>query len=382
MIKKKTILILPRWYPNVTDIQLGSFIQQQAILLKDSFTIHVIYVQAIAEITSKNQKFEVTQTTENGIDERLVYFKQSKGIFRKIINAQRYKKAQEIAFNLDPINPDLCHVHVPYRSGFLALKLNKSGVPFVITEHWSGHLNGEFDKKNVADKKLYDSFLRKAAGISTVSQLLRDSFKKNTGFDSEVIPNFIQAGTPLVNFTSEKIELLCVADLVDETKNISGLLTAFAEARKKNNKLKLTIIGGGPDENILLKLANDLGLEDDCHFTGRKSFNQVQESYAKCHFYICNSNFETFGMAVAESLSAGKPVICTDCGGPTEYLSNENSLVIATRNDSQLTDAILHMADSFSEYNAELVSRDLLVRFGAETVREKLVTFYKKAFND
>jgi hypothetical protein len=47
---KKNILILPRWYPNKEDIQLGNFIRQQALLLKDDFAIYVIYVQADSKL--------------------------------------------------------------------------------------------------------------------------------------------------------------------------------------------------------------------------------------------------------------------------------------------------------------------------------------------
>jgi hypothetical protein len=69
-----------------------------------------------------------------------------------------------------------------------SFKLQKTGIPFVVTEHWSGHLTGEYEEKNSADKTLYKQVLQKASGIATVSKLLRDKFKENTGFDSIVIP--------------------------------------------------------------------------------------------------------------------------------------------------------------------------------------------------
>ena len=199
---KQHILILPRWYPNKTDVQLGSFIQQQAILLKDQFHIHVIYVQAIENL---NQTFDIESSDENGIDEQIVYFKSAKGPLKKVINARRYKKAQQLAFILDPYTPALCHIHVPYRSAFLALKLHKSGIPYVITEHWSGHITGEYEQKNSADKKLLKVVLTNAKRIATVSQLLREKFKANTGFDSEVIPNLINVPESNVSADSEKI---------------------------------------------------------------------------------------------------------------------------------------------------------------------------------
>src|SRR5690606_25043549 len=99
---------LPRWYPNKTDVQLGSFIQQQAVLLKEEFNVHVIYVQAI---NGQGQTFDIVSSKQNGIDEQIVYFKQATGPLKKIINARRYKKAQQLAFILDPYTPALCHIH-------------------------------------------------------------------------------------------------------------------------------------------------------------------------------------------------------------------------------------------------------------------------------
>ena len=90
---KKSILILPRWYPNKEDIQLGNFIRQQALLLKDDFAISVIYVQADSKLKTE---FEILENTSEGIHEIIVHFKQGNGVFGKLINARRYKKAQQL----------------------------------------------------------------------------------------------------------------------------------------------------------------------------------------------------------------------------------------------------------------------------------------------
>ncbi|MEX1001172.1 MAG: glycosyltransferase [Crocinitomicaceae bacterium] len=373
MADKKHILILPRWYPNKTDIQLGTFIEEQALLMKDDFHVHLIYVQALDDM---NQQFKIQADSSKGIDERIVYFKSASGPFRKLINLRRYRKAQQMAYVLEPFEPVLCHVHVPYRPAMLALKLNKKGVPFVITEHWSGHLTAAYDQKNSADKKLYKKVLKKAAGIATVSQLLQAKFKENTGFDSIVIPNLIQQADTGLSANSEKIELLSVADLTDRVKNISGLIEAFYEAHQQNKQLQLTIIGGGPDAAYLKKLIAEKNLNEEVVMRGRLSHDEVLSAYQNCDFYVCNSNFETFGMAVAEALAAGKPVISTRCGGPQEFLSEENSIVIPTKDQTALSIGILKMAEDYKNYDQKAISRQIMDRFGANTVRKKLSEFY------
>ena len=254
---KKSVLVLPRWYPNKTDIQLGTFIQQQAQLMATDFDMSVIYVQADS---NANELFTVEESTKNNVKEVLVYFKSGNGIFSKIINAKRYKKAQQIGFEKLNKKIDLCHVHVPYRSAFLALRLQaKNKTPFVITEHWSGHLNGDFAKKNTADKALYKKVARKAKNITCVSKILQKHFIQNTGLSAEVIPNSItstkvrsttteETATGIVTAsTSKKINILSVADFNNDVKNITGLLDAFKSAHQKNTSLTLTLIGGGTD---------------------------------------------------------------------------------------------------------------------------------------
>lgn len=362
------------------DVQLGTFIRQQALLLKDEFHIHVIYVQAYE---SQKQQYDMIFTDEDDIDERIVYFKRATGPLRKVSNAKRYQKAQEKALEESPFTPDLCHVHVPYRSAFLALKLQKSGIPFVITEHWSGHLTGEFDEKNAADKSLYKQVLQKASGIATVSQLLREKFKANTGFDSIVIPNYIKKSTIEISEKPDDfINILTVSDLVNSVKNVSGLILAFKEALEENSKLRLTVIGGGPDEENIKQLASQLELGGHLILKGRLEHKRVLDAMPYCDFYICNSNFETFGMGVAEALIKGKPVISTRCGGPEEFCDSTNSILIEPGNGEELKNAILEMAGSFESYESDAISKRIQDKYGAEAVKQQLKSFYLSAIND
>lgn len=348
--------------------------------MKDEFAISVIYVQADSNLKTD---FEIVETTRNGIHEIIVYFKSGNGIFGKIINARRYKKAQQVGFEKIRGVVNLCHVHVPYRPAFLALQLKKEkSIPFVVTEHWSGHLTGEYHKKNTTDKTIYKSVLKKASAISCVSHLLAAKFKQNTGFDSVVIPNYIEVNLQQsVKSSDNLIHVLSVSDLVDDVKNISGLLHAFSTAVKQNNSLYLTLVGGGPDEEKIKNLVSTLHLTKSVSLKGRLSHEDVLKEMQNCDFYICNSNFETFGMTVAEALSAGKPVICSRCGGPEEFLNSENSILVDTKNNQHLSDAILKMATTFKNFDTHKLSHEMEIKFGKEAVKKMWKAFYEEGFN-
>jgi glycosyltransferase involved in cell wall biosynthesis len=378
----KNLLILPRWYPNKTDIQLGIFIQRQLLLMQTEFNCHVIYVQPISDAQTK---FELVTTVKGQLTENIVYVKSSKGLFRKLINSIRFYKAQKLAFRQIKDTIDIVQIHVPYRTAMLALKLKREKkINFVITEHWSGHLNGLYQKKNWVDRFLYKMILKEASKISTVSEPLRVALKKNTGFESVVIPNFIERADIQIQKETTQINILSVSDLDDKTKNITGLLTAFHQAFQTNPNLHLTLIGGGPDEDKIKTHLQKLNFPAQAiTLKGRLPHEEVLKAMATCDFYSCNSRHETFGMTVAEALYAGKPVICTRCGGPESFLTSENSLQISpastipTQSEiEELKNAILTFGSTYSTYNSTKLSNQIDLKFGKEAVKGAWMKFY------
>lgn len=378
----KNLLILPRWYPNKTDIQLGIFIQRQLLLMQTEFNCHVIYVQPFSDAQTK---YELVTSVQGQLTEHLVYVKSSKGVFRKLINFIRFYKAQKLAFRQIKDTIDLVQIHVPYRTAMLALKLKRENkINFVITEHWSGHLNGLYLQKNFVDRFLYKKILKKASKISTVSEPLKEAFKKNTGFESVVIPNFIERADHQIQQETTQINILSVSDLDDKTKNITGLLNAFHQAFQTNPNLHLTLIGGGPDEDKIKTHLQKLNLPSQAiTLKGRLAHEEVLTAMATCDFYICNSRYETFGMTVAEALYAGKPVICTRCGGPETFLTSENSLQISPASKTptqseieELKTAILTMASNHSSYNSTELSNQIDLKYGKEAVKAAWMEFY------
>jgi glycosyltransferase involved in cell wall biosynthesis len=98
---------------------------------------------------------------------------------------------------------------------------------------------------------------------------------------------------------------------------------------------------------------------------------------SKCDFYISNSNFETFGMTIAEALIAGKPVISTLSGGPNEFLTPENSITVKKNNPAELSNAICKMSNTFANYNKSAISKNISKEYGHEVILQKLLLLYK-----
>lgn len=373
---KPHILILPRWYPNESDIQLGTFIQEQARLMAASYQVSVLFVR---HSTTLAQPFQIHKTQHiSGVNEVIVYFKVD-GPLRKLQHVLRYRKAQKMGLSTLNRPIDLCHVHVPIRPAFLALKLKRQqGIPFIITEHWSGHLTGEYNRKSRFEKWLYHRVLKKAAALTTVSQLLQKQFKINTGFNSTVVPNLIQQ-PPQVDRkpkTANTVNLISVGDFNDHTKNITGLLKAFKQALITKPNLHLTLVGDGPDKPLIEAALVSFELHSSVTLAGRLDHHAVLATLPQYDFYVCSSRFETFGMTVAEALMAGLPVISTRCGGPEEFVNQNNGLLIPTEEVEALTTAIITMSNTYAQYSRATLSTAIQTEFGAQAVRQHWENLY------
>ena len=101
-------------------------------------------------------------------------------------------------------------------------------------------------------------------------------------------------------------------------KDFLTLLKAFALIRAQR-RIRLMVLGEGPERQTLERFARDLGVAGDVAFPGwiPNPFAYMANAAA----FVLSSSFEGFGNVVAEALACGCPVVSTDCpAGPAEIL--------------------------------------------------------------
>lgn len=101
-------------------------------------------------------------------------------------------------------------------------------------------------------------------------------------------------------------------------KNHRLLLNAFAKSEVPEGT-KLLLIGSGPEEKSLRKLANKLSIENQLVFLGH-----VPEAYrylpALDVFVFSSGEAEAFGIVLLEAMLAETPLICSNASGPAEVV--------------------------------------------------------------
>jgi glycosyltransferase involved in cell wall biosynthesis len=97
-------------------------------------------------------------------------------------------------------------------------------------------------------------------------------------------------------------------------KNVSTLLKAFEEYRKKGGSWGLVIVGTGPEEKKLKSLV-PLDLKKVIYFAGYVGYNDLPSVYHKASCFVLPSIWEAWGVVVNEAMAAGLPLLISKrCG--------------------------------------------------------------------
>jgi glycosyltransferase involved in cell wall biosynthesis len=147
-------------------------------------------------------------------------------------------------------------------------------------------------------------------------------------------PWFSESTTPLI---------LSVGEL-GSRKDFPTLLRAFARLRKQR-PCRLMILGRGKQRDHLLRLAQQLGVEDDFALPGFVDSPYAYMQHA--NVFAFTSRWEGLGFVLIEALAVGTPVVSTDCpSGPAEILQDgKYGRLVAIGDDQALAEAIAKTLD-------------------------------------
>lgn len=105
-------------------------------------------------------------------------------------------------------------------------------------------------------------------------------------------------------------------------KNQIFLLYVLKYLKEKNKKIKLILVGDGPDHEMLIQKAREIGVLDDILFVGMQK--NISEWLDCFDVFIFPSLFEGLGIALLEAEANGLPVIASKDVIPAEVRINSN----------------------------------------------------------
>lgn len=151
-----------------------------------------------------------------------------------------------------------------------------------------------------------------------------------------------------------------------ENQGVDFLIRAFAEVLKRNSKARLLIVGTGPLENQLKKLASELGMDKYIEFTGMiESHSELERLLATCAIgvapYVPDPDaFTQFADPGKPKvyMATGLPVVITRVPQIAYEIEREKAGIAVNYDQQELVDAItLLLSDDhlYKEYRENAI---------------------------
>ena len=375
------VLFIPKWYPGRNDPQLGDFIRKQALAVGRQVRVSVLFVHPVIGLGKREQQ-EVSEA--DGVWELRCYYKAFRSNdprLQRAVNFVRYRRAALRGWarvQRERGMPDLFHAHILVRAVWLARTLaRRERKPYLVSEQSSEYLDGTWERKPDWVKRFARRQVEDAARTIAVSDHLGRALVKHGLYARfEVVPNVLPVEQVPLPPRGPADRLMMVADLVDRTKNVSGVLRALALLRDRGLVLHLDLIGDGPDRDMLEGLTKDLGLGQQVTFHGRCPNADVLERMAGTGMVVVNSNVETFSVVTGEALTLGKPVVATRCGGPQAFVHEGNGLLVDPGDDAGLAEALAQVHGGHADFDPGRIRQDMAERFSSSAVGGRLKAIY------
>ncbi len=390
MLKNRHILVLPKWYPNPEYESAGIFVQRHIESVLPHTNISVLYVAASTELKGFSIRKEYKK--EKGIDTlRFYYGREITGIsfldrFLKLFLYFFCLKKGYSFLEKKKNKIDLIHVTVLLRTGIFAWIKNKfTGTPYIITEHWTGYLpmTGHY-KKNGLKKLLTPSIIKNAELISPASDDLGKAMK-TLGLNNEyfTVHNVVDTDffKPDFNHKNTIPKILTVAMLLDEHKNISGILRTLKKIKDEGINFEYHIFGKGEDEKKLKNHSIELGLKKNVFFHGLQPPDRIAKEMRNADFFLLFSNYENLPCVIIEAMASGIPVLSSDVGGISEMIQNKKvGELIPAQDEKLLFEKIKHFISHNSTYDKKYISEFAKSNFGKEHIGLRIRKMYESIF--
>jgi glycosyltransferase involved in cell wall biosynthesis len=169
-----------------------------------------------------------------------------------------------------------------------------------------------------------------------------------------------------------------------QLKRGEELIKAIPYVVKQYPTQKFMIIGAKEDAyEKLLNLAKDLGVENNINFTGNVNNTEIPLLLNKSKIYVQISDTESFGVAIAEAMSCGIPIVCSDRGAINEVVGNLG-VYVDNNNPMDIANGILSLMNYSDKETTDLgikLRERILNNFSIEHRKNKLIQIIKKFYS-
>lgn len=251
------------------------------------------------------------------------------------------------------LRPDLLHCQ-GYHTFVAPLAMwtaARESIPYVVTFHSGGHSSRLRVRARPAQARILRPLLVRAQALVAVSEFEADLFAERLNIPRErfaVIPSGINLPVVEQPVPSGDGALILSVGRVESYKGHDRVVEALPALLARHPDARLRILGSGPHEPHLRRLADRLGVRDALEIGptsgGRQELAALLNQAA---VVTAMSEYESQGLAVQEAVGLGRPVVVSE-GSALDELGDYPNVVTVPVDAApeQVAAAIISLVDA------------------------------------
>lgn len=275
--------------------------------------------------------------------------------------------------------------YAPFIIGFFGGKIKRTPVIGTIHDVSSGRDDQWLTLNKVAP--FIEKFLLRLPydKIITVSNHTKKALTKNYGVNPERI-DLLYNGVDLQLVDSIIVDkknndsIIFVGRLAPH-KHVDDLINVVKLLKEDSKDVYLKVVGNGIEKDNLIKMVNDLNLNDQVDFASDLEYSDVITEIKKSSILALPSTREGFGMVLTEANACNIPAVTYKSGGVVEVIEDsKNGFLVEPRNLDELSKKIIYLLENeniareMGEYGRKKVENC----FDWENITTNILEIYEK----
>ncbi len=292
---------------------------------------------------------------------------------------------------------DLVHAHTPFTLGTEAYRIaTRLKVPLIASFH-SKYYDDIYNvtKSEIMAKwgtQFIVNFYNKCDFVWTVNNATAETLR-SYGFEGsiEIMPNGVDCIYPSDAEDRRKCmrEKYCIdSDTVvflfvgqqDIKKNIELILKGAAKYKREKGDFKLILVGEGPDSERFKEQAKNLGIFENCIFTGLISDkNELNNLYLGADLFLFPSLYDNASLVVREASAMHLPCVLVDGSNTAEGIEHKNNGYLCKNDTDSFYNCIAEALGDSEQRRQIGINASKTVCQDWDSIIEKVQVSYEKA---
>jgi len=242
---------------------------------------------------------------------------------------------------LDVLHVQSYHTFVAPLAMLRALVLR---IPYVVTFHGGGHSSELRNRSRRLQRRLLRPLLVRAERLVAVARFEIELYGEELRLPPEkfaLIPNGTDIAFKNVDSNGKPAGPPTIASIgrLERYKGHHRVIAAFPHVLEKEPEARLMIVGTGPYEDDLRRLATELGVGERVEFTSVAGDDPegMAEILQRLSLVVLLSDFETHPLVALEAAAAGRRLLVADSAGLAELAADGFARAIEADQDPART---------------------------------------------